>query len=90
MNKYGPVTEKQIDILINFMENNLLRRKFTPAEAANMRQVLYTFVHIVQLEVVGAIGNELENNFNKDNVQLDPKFVEILKSLKAFCQPPPF
>ncbi len=90
MIKYGPVTEKQIDILINFMENHLLRRKFTLAEADNMRQVLHTFVHIVQLEVISTIGNELENNLNEDNAPLVPKFVEMLKSLKAFCQPPPF
>ena len=60
MSKHGPAVEKQIDNLIAFMEDHMLRRKFTADESANMREVLYTFVHIVQLEVVGVIGNELK------------------------------
>ena len=90
MSKYGPATEKQIDNLITFMEDHLIRRKFTPAESANMRQVLYTFVHIAQLEVVGAIGNELKNNLNEDNAPAAHKIGELLKSMEWIWQPPPF
>lgn len=52
MYKYGQVTEKQIDNFIAFMEVCLIRRKFTSAEAINMRKVLYTIVHSAQLEAL--------------------------------------
>lgn len=90
MRKYGPAVEKQIEDLITFMEDYLLRRKFTPAEAANMRQVLDTFVHIVQLDAVGTIGNELKKNLNEETVPAANKLGELLKSLGWLSQPPPF
>lgn len=90
MSKYGPAVEKQIDNLITFMEDYLLRRKFTPAESTNMRQVLDTFVHIVQLDVVGTIGNEVKKNLNEDNAPAANKLGEVLRSLTWLSQPPPF
>ena len=89
MSKYGPVIEKQLDFFITFMEAHLIHRKFTPTESANMRQVLYTIVHTAQLEVVGVVGNNLKNIFNKPSVPVQ-KFEALLKSLKALSQPPPF
>lgn len=90
MNKYGPVTEKQLDNFIAFMEAHLIHRKFTPAESTNMRQVLDTFVHIVQLDAVGTIGNELKKNLNEENAPAANKLGEVLKSLAWLSQPPPF
>lgn len=106
MKKYGKATEKQIDFLITFMEDHLLHRKFTPVESANMRQVLYTIIYTAQVEAgndymkslvqlrgnctARTVGNELKNNLNEDNAPLLSKFETILKSLKAFCQSPPF
>lgn len=89
MNKYSPVTEKQIDNFIAFMEAHLIHRKFTRAEAANMRQVLYTIVYTAQLERNGKLLAELKNNFNENNTPAS-KLGESLKKLKSFCQPPPF
>lgn len=90
MNKYGPIVEKQIDTLITFMEDHLLRRPFTPDESANMRQVLNTFVHIVQLDAVGAIGNELKKNLTEENAPTTQKLGELLKSLSWLSKPAPF
>jgi hypothetical protein len=90
MSKYGPAVEKQLDNLITFMEDYLLRRKFTPAESTNMRQVLDAFVHIVQMDAVGTIGNELKKNLNEENAPAANKLGEVLKSLAWLSQPPPF
>lgn len=90
MSKYGPATEKQIDYLITFMEDHLIHRKFTRAEAANMRQVLYTIVYTAQLERNGKLLAELKNNFDEANTPPASKLGESLKKLKAFCQPSPF
>ena len=90
MSKHGPAVEKQIDNLIAFMEDHMLHRKFTPAESANMREVLYTFVHIAQLEVVGQIGNEVKKNFNEENAPEACKLGELLKGMEWLWQPPPF
>ena len=67
MNKHGPVTEKQIDNFITFMEANLLHREFTRAEAANMRQVLYTIVYTAQLERNWKMLAQLKVNLDKNN-----------------------
>lgn len=90
MSKHGPAVEKQIDNLIAFMEDHMLRRKFTPDESANMREVLYTFVHIAQLEVVGVIGNELKKNLNEENAPAVCKLGELLKSMEWLSKPCPF
>ena len=90
MSKHGPAVEKQIDNLIAFMEDHMLHRKFTPAESANMREVLYTFVHIAQLEVVGVIGNELKKNLNEENAPAVCKLGELLKSMEWLSKPCPF
>ena len=90
MSKHGPAVEKQIDNLIAFMEDHMLRRKFTADESANMREVLYTFVHIVQLEVVGVIGNELKKNLNEENAPAVCKLGELLKSMEWLSKPCPF
>ena len=85
-----PAVEKQIDNLIAFMEDHMLRRKFTAEESANMREVLYTFVHIAQLEVVGVIGNELKKNLNEENAPAVCKLGELLKSMEWLSKPCPF
>ena len=85
-----PAVEKQIDNLIAFMEDHMLRRKFTAEESANMREVLYTFVHIAQLEVVGVIGNELKKNLNEENAPVVCKLGELLKSMEWLSKPCPF
>ena len=90
MSKHGPAVEKQIDNLIAFMEDHMLRRKFTADESANMREVLYTFVHIAQLEVVGVIGNELKKNLNEENAPAVCKLGELLKSMEWLSKPCPF
>ena len=90
MSKHGPAVEKQIDNLITFMEDHMLRRKFTADESANMREVLYTFVHIAQLEVVGVIGNELKKNLNEENAPAVCKLGELLKSMEWLSKPCPF
>jgi hypothetical protein len=89
MNKYGPVTEKQIDNLITFMEAHLIHRKFTNAEATNMRQVLYTIIYTAQLERNGKLLAELKSQIAEDNSPAS-KLGESLKKLKALCQPTPF
>lgn len=90
MSKHGPAVEKQIDNLIAFMEDHMLHRKFTPDESANMREVLYTFVHIAQLEVIGQIGNEVKKNLNEENAPTACKLGELLKGMEWLWQPPPF
>ena len=90
MSKHGPAVEKQIDNLSAFMEDHMLRRKFTADESANMREVLYTFVHIAQLEVVGVIGNELKKNLNEENAPAVCKLGELLKSMEWLSKPCPF
>lgn len=90
MSKHGPAVEKQIDNLIAFMEDHMLRRKFTADESVNMREVLYTFVHIAQLEVVGVIGNELKKNLNEENAPAVCKLGELLKSMEWLSKPCPF
>jgi hypothetical protein len=90
MSKYGPATEKQIDLLITFMESHLIHRNFTPAESANMRQVLYTIIHTAQMEVVGAVGNESKKNLNENNAEEARKLRETLKSMEWLWKPPTF
>jgi hypothetical protein len=90
MSKYGPATEKQIDYLITFMEDHLLRRKFTRAEAANMRQVLYTNIYTAQLERGGKLLAALKSRVDANNATPVSKLGESLMKLKAFCQAPPF
>ena len=105
MKKYGKATEKQIDSLISFMEDHLLHRKFTPAESANMRQVLYTIIHTAQIEAGNSfmktlvqvrdnstrtVGNELKKNYSQTNTPNVRKLGAMIESLKAIWQPPSF
>lgn len=87
MNKYGPVTEKQLDNFIAFMEAHLIHRKFTRAEAANMRQVLYTIIYTAQLERGGKLLAELKEELNEGNT---PPSSKLLKSLSWLSKPAPF
>ena len=80
MSKYGQAVEKQIDNFIAFMEVCLIRRKFTSAETANMREVLYTIVQTAQLEAVSVVADKLKNNLNENNAPLLRKLVTVLKS----------
>lgn len=90
MNKYGPVTEKQLDNFIAFMEAHLISRQFTRAEAANMRQVLYTIIYTAQLERGGKLLAELKSRVDANNAPPAYKLGELLKSLSWLSQPPPF
>ena len=105
MKKYGKATEKQIDSLITFMEDHLLHRKFTPAESANMRQVLYTIIHTAQVEAGNSfmktlvqvrdnsthtVGNELKKNLPEGSAQKASKLGAMIESLKAISLPPSF
>lgn len=90
MNKYGPVTEKQLDNFINFMEAHLIHRKFTRAEAANMREVLYTIIYTAQLERGGKLLAELKSRVDANNAQPASKLGELLKSLSWLSKPAPF
>ena len=89
MNRYGPVTEKQLDNFIAFMESHLIRREFTRAEAVNMRQILYTIISTAQFEQGGKLLAELKNNLD-ENITPASKLGESLKKLKSFCQSHPF
>ena len=90
MNKYGPVTEKQLDNFITFMEAHLIHRQFTRAEAANMRQVLYTIIYTAQLERGGKMLAELKNKVDANNAQPASKLGDVLKSLSWLSKPAPF
>lgn len=90
MSKYGPVTEKQINRLIAFMEDHLIHRKFTHDESANMREVLYTLCHTAQLERNFKLLVQLKKNLDEDNASPASKLAASLKKLQAICQPPPF
>lgn len=87
MNKYGPVTEKQLDNFIAFMEAHLIHRQFTRAEAANMREVLYTIIYTAQLERGGKLLTELKKELNEANT---PPSSKLLKSLSWLSKPAPF
>jgi hypothetical protein len=90
MNMYGPVTEKQIDNFIAFMEAHLIHRKFTRAEAANLRQVLYTIIYTAQLERGGKLLAELKSGVDANNAPTTSKLGDLLKSLSWLSKPPPF
>ena len=98
MRKYGRVTEKQIDNLITFMESTLIRRKFTPAESANMREVIYTIIHTAQLEAGDGFMKSLvklrNNSAPTVGIELNTpkarKLGAMIESLKAIWQPPSF
>ena len=79
MNKYGPVTEKQIDTLIAFMESNLIRREFTTDEKANMNEVLHTIVHTAQFEFIEAFLEEFNKELNADTVTMVSKLTTVFK-----------
>ena len=79
MNKYGPATEKQIDLLIAFMESNLLRRKFTPDERANMNEVLHTIIHTAQYEFIEAFLEEFNKELNEDTADVARKLATVWK-----------
>ena len=81
MNKYGPATKKQIDLLIAFMESNLLRRKFTPDERANMNEVLHTIIHTAQYEFIEAFLEE----FNKELKELNEDTADVARKLATFA-----
>ena len=80
MSKHGQAIENQIDAIIDFMEVSLLHRRFTSAEATNMREAFYTVVHTAQSEVVGAVAETLTNELNEDNRPLVCKLATLLKS----------
>ena len=85
MSKHGPAVEKQIDNLIAFMEDHMLHRKFTPAESANMREVLYTFGQSAENIALGAVlGGVLNENIYRNADVRDPALSGemILGSLK--------
>lgn len=79
MNKYGPATEKQIDLLIAFMESNLLRRKFTPDERANMNEVFHTIIHTAQFEFIEAFLDEFNKELNADTATMVSKLTTVFK-----------
>ena len=79
MNKYGPVTEKQIDTLIAFMESNLIRREFTPEEKAGLNEALHTIVHTAQFEFIEAFLEEFNKELNADTATMVSKLTTVFK-----------
>ena len=79
MNKYGPATEKQIDLLITFMEYNMIHRKFTSEEAVNMHEVLHTIIHTAQYEFIEAFLEEFNKELNEDTANMVRKLAMTFK-----------
>lgn len=79
MNKYGPATEKQIDLLIAFMESNMIHRKFTSEEAVNMHEVLHTIIHTAQYEFIEAFLEEFNKELNEDTADAARKLATMWK-----------
>lgn len=77
MNKYGPATEKQIDLLIAFMESNMIHRKFTSEEAVNMHEVLNTIIHTAQYEFIEAFLEEFNKELNEDTADAARKLATV-------------